>query len=1118
MKSSEKRNPSKFRRAEDADSASSDSVHLADAAMTLLGCQNEDEVYEAIGAFLLALAPDAVVIVNETSPDLKWLTTRRVFGLDDSALSGLAEIVGFDPIGKRFALSAEHSDEMLGGKLSTISGGFAELAALEMPRTVAQAGAKAFQLCDAFSIGIADQHDVLGNVQIYTRTPGAVLPVSIIESFAHHCFSALESICKDRDLAEKAESNRLVLHNMVEGLALHEIVLDEAGKPCDYRFLEVNPAFEAQTGLKAEDIIGRTVLEVLPGTELEWIKRYGLVATTGAPARFEDFASELGRYFEVMAYSPAQGQFVSVSSDITERTLAEAALRESEEHLRRLFDRDPDGIVILDPATARPLEFNTTAHEQLGYTREEFAKLTIADIEDMETFEETKSRIGQVLRDGRVDFETRHRTKTGEIRHIAVTAQTLYITGEPVYHCIWRDVTERTTSAAKLEESEGRFRAALSASPVAMALSDGDQNVIFVNPQFVHMFGYTQDDIPTLAQLWPKAYPDPLYRESIIKAWNSEVERVDQTGEPFTPQECLVRCKNGEIRSVRIQGASFGEKFDEQLVVFHDVSGQRAAESNAREQSDRLELVLDSTVEGIHGLDLDGNITFCNAASVSMLGLDSEEGLLGRNGHEAYHHTRRDGTPYDVQDCPIFQSLWSGGAAHVEDEVFWRADGTSFPVEYWVRPMLKDGRPVGTVISFIDVTDRNRLEDALQRRLLALTQPPSAIGGLTFSDLFDVEQIQSIQDAFSAATGVAAIIVKPDGTPITRPSNYSRLCADIIQRTGKGCANCAASDAAIGCENSDGPVVRRCLSAGLLDAGASIHAGNEHVANWLIAQVRDEAQDEDELLAYADEIGADRAEYTAALSELPVMSREKFELIAQAMSAFADELSTIAFQNVQQARFITERMQAERELVEEQGRGLEGLKRSLSSIVQVVSQVAETRDPYTAGHQRRVTELAMRISQEMGMPAEQTEDIRIAALLHDIGKMSIPAEILSKPGRLSDIEFALIKTHSEIGYAILASADMQGPIAEIVYQHHERCDGSGYPRGLSADEMLVESKVLMVADVVEAMMSHRPYRPGLGQSAALIEIERGAGTVYDTDVVESCLRAFHEDGFEFSEE
>jgi putative nucleotidyltransferase with HDIG domain len=187
------------------------------------------------------------------------------------------------------------------------------------------------------------------------------------------------------------------------------------------------------------------------------------------------------------------------------------------------------------------------------------------------------------------------------------------------------------------------------------------------------------------------------------------------------------------------------------------------------------------------------------------------------------------------------------------------------------------------------------------------------------------------------------------------------------------------------------------------------------------------------------------------------------------------------------------------------------------STVEIVSKVVETRDPYTAGHQRRVSELAVRISREMGLSAPETDEIRTAALLHDVGKMSVPAEILSKPGTLSATEFELVKAHSEAGYRIISSADMEGPTAEIVYQHQERCDGSGYPRGLAADELLPASKILMVADVVEAMASHRPYRPALGVDAALDEIARGAGTVYDADVCRVCISIFREAGFTFSE-
>ena len=211
-------------------------------------------------------------------------------------------------------------------------------------------------------------------------------------------------------------------------------------------------------------------------------------------------------------------------------------------------------------------------------------------------------------------------------------------------------------------------------------------------------------------------------------------------------------------------------------------------------------------------------------------------------------------------------------------------------------------------------------------------------------------------------------------------------------------------------------------------------------------------------------------------------------------------------------RDITERRQMEASREQD----LRRLTQALASTVDIVSEVAETRDPYTAGHQRRVSELAVRIADAMGMSPEQTDEIRIASLLHDIGKMSVPAEILSKPGKLAPIEFELIKAHSEAGYQIISAAHMEGPVAEIVYQHHERCDGSGYPRGLGADDLLPASKVIAVADVVEAMVSHRPYRSALGVDAALAEIERGAGLQYDADVCEACVRLFREEEFAFS--
>lgn len=203
-------------------------------------------------------------------------------------------------------------------------------------------------------------------------------------------------------------------------------------------------------------------------------------------------------------------------------------------------------------------------------------------------------------------------------------------------------------------------------------------------------------------------------------------------------------------------------------------------------------------------------------------------------------------------------------------------------------------------------------------------------------------------------------------------------------------------------------------------------------------------------------------------------------------------------------------------LADAQVRDAERLQKSLEQSIQTIADTVEARDPYTAGHQRRVGELAVAIARELGLAQETIHGIRLAAAVHDLGKIHLPAEILSKPGKLSAIEFMLIQTHPQAGYEILKNVDFPWPIADIVHQHHERMDGSGYPQGLKGDEILLESRILAVADVVEAMASHRPYREALGIDAALKEIEAGRGTAFDATVVDACIRLFSEKRFVFS--
>jgi PAS domain S-box-containing protein len=209
---------------------------------------------------------------------------------------------------------------------------------------------------------------------------------------------------------------------------------------------------------------------------------------------------------------------------------------------------------------------------------------------------------------------------------------------------------------------------------------------------------------------------------------------------------------------------------------------------------------------------------------------------------------------------------------------------------------------------------------------------------------------------------------------------------------------------------------------------------------------------------------------------------------------------------------ITENRKAEEKLKET----LETLRRSIHTTIQVLGIASEARDPYTAGHQRRVADLARAIATEMKLPHDAIEGIRMAGAIHDIGKISIPSEILCKPTMLTDLEYSLVKSHCQYSYDIIKDVESPWPLADIVYQHHERINGSGYPQKLKGEDILIEARILAVADVVEAIMSFRPYRPSLGQDIALSEIESNSGTLYDHNVTKACLKIFRENNFRFS--
>jgi PAS domain S-box-containing protein/putative nucleotidyltransferase with HDIG domain len=192
---------------------------------------------------------------------------------------------------------------------------------------------------------------------------------------------------------------------------------------------------------------------------------------------------------------------------------------------------------------------------------------------------------------------------------------------------------------------------------------------------------------------------------------------------------------------------------------------------------------------------------------------------------------------------------------------------------------------------------------------------------------------------------------------------------------------------------------------------------------------------------------------------------------------------------------------------------LRGLESVLDQAIAAVSTIVEKQDPYTAGHQERVTQIALKIAERLGMSEDARHGLRLASLCHDIGKVAVPAEVLTKPSKLTPAETDMIKMHPQVGYDVLSKVQFPWPVAEIVLQHHERLDGSGYPKGLKGDQIMLEARIVGVADVTESMMSHRPYRAAPGLNAALQEIQEGRGRLYDPAVVDACIAVFRQDHF-----
>ncbi|MFP4528139.1 MAG: PocR ligand-binding domain-containing protein [Candidatus Kapaibacterium sp.] len=467
-----------------------------------------------------------------------------------------------------------------------------------------------------------------------------------------------------------------------------------------------------------------------------------------------------------------------------------------------------------------------------------------------------------------------------------------------------------TSSLKQIEKqfyaNEERFRSLYENLATGYQSLDVNGRFLEINSVWCETLGYERDEI---IGKWFGDFLVPASRAKFVSAF----PRFKEIGEVHNIHFEMI-AGDGSIKNVVFNGKiSYNPEgsFLRTHCLLQDITAKRKAEEALRASEERLRLVFEATNDAFWDFDPRSGEAYFSPRWYEMLGY---EPYIFPQNYETWRSLLH---PDDAEDTEskVQEAIRTGSDYAIEFRLMHK---NGSPVWILAKGQIIEyddaGRPTRMVGTHSDISRQKELENALRKRVLALTSPIGDLSDVDINHLFDMEDIQRLQDAFSHATGVASIVTRPDGTPLTRPSNFCRLCSEIIRNTEKGLENCKFSDSVIGRGGKDSAIVSNCLSGGLIDGGAGIYAGDKHVANWLIGQVIDKDFDEVKMLDYADEIGVDRKIFADAMNEVPRMSHSEFEKIAHALYLLATLLSNQAVQNIQQAREIVRRESAESEL------------------------------------------------------------------------------------------------------------------------------------------------------------------------------------------------------------
>jgi PAS domain S-box-containing protein len=757
---------------------------------------------------------------------------------------------------------------------------------------------------------------------------------------------------------------------------------------------------------------------------------------------------------------------ISMVWDVTGRKRAEQVLQDEKKFSDALVQKLPDIFYLLD-AHGKLLKWNANLQELSGLSDAEMSAASALDFIHEEDRPLIAGKIRQALETGSATADARLVLKNG-IRDYALTGtrietlQGLNIIGLGV------DITARKQAELKLRESEERYRTLFETmlngfAYCRMLFEDGrpsDFIYLDVNAAFEKQTGLKDVVGKRVSEVIPGI------RESDPELFE-RYGRVAQGGKPEQFETYVESLKMWFFISV------YSPKAQHFVAVFDVITARKQTEDALKNEALRRRMLMQSSQDGIAIVNQRHQVVEANARFAEMLGYTPEEVLT-------LHTWDFEANMTEAEIRANFANLLD--TSMTIETRHRRKDGTVYEVEVSLGGTMVGGEPVVFTISR-DITERKQHEIAMKRANRALRTISAGNQALIHA----TEEEQLLHEMCEVAVQAGGYRMAWIG--------YARDDADrtIEQMAQAGFEESGPDLSLLKC-NVD--------MSDSCPAGQTIISGETRVVQDVLNDPEGGAWRE----------GARRYGYASCIA-LPLMDGEhafgSLVLFDDKVNTFdADEIELLQEMSGDLAfGILTLRVKAAHREHEQR------LQKNMLQTVEAIASIVEMRDPYTSGHQARVAVLAQEIARQMGLPEEQMRAIHLAGLVHDLGKIQVPAEILSKPGRLTELEYSMIKMHPRAGYDILKGVDFSWPIAEMVWQHHERMDGSGYPRGLKGEEILPAARILSVADLVEAMSSHRPYRAGLGIDAALDEIIRGRGTLFDAQVVDACVALFREQNY-----